>query len=79
MIAAVSSMGEFFFTVNQGKNTSATFLLFLFKLCQHLDSKNRYWRDDTVFMFDNAPYHKSKFSLQSFEELRLPVMYLGPY
>jgi hypothetical protein len=33
MIAAVSSEGRVFFTINQGKTTSHTFLLFLSKLC----------------------------------------------
>ncbi len=37
IIAAVSSNGRVFFTINQGKTTSLTFLLFLSKLCLLLD------------------------------------------
>ena len=37
IIAAVSSKGRVFFTVNQGKTTSLTFLLYLSKLGALLD------------------------------------------
>ena len=37
MIAAISTAGRVLFTINQGKNTSTTFLYFIVKLCSHLD------------------------------------------
>ena len=61
IIAAVSNFGELFFTINRGKNNANTFLLFVLKLCQHLNFKSRYWRDNTVIMLDNASYHRSTY------------------
>ena len=60
IIAAVSSEGKLMFTINSGKNNSHTFMLFLIKLSNYLDSVDPRWRQDTVIMIDNAPYHRSK-------------------
>ena len=38
IIAGVSSNGDFLYTINQGRNNSQTVILFLSKLCQHLNS-----------------------------------------
>jgi hypothetical protein len=43
IIAAVSSEGKFMFTINSGKNNSTTFMLFLIKLSNYLDSINEKW------------------------------------
>jgi hypothetical protein len=37
IIGAVASTGEFYFTINQGKNNSETYSLFLMKLVKLLD------------------------------------------
>ena len=58
IIAGISSYGEFFFTVNQGKTNGITFLYFLTKLISELDSIDSEWRRNTVIMVDNAPYHR---------------------
>jgi hypothetical protein len=79
IIAGVGSDGSLFYTVNKGKTNSWSFLLFIAKLVEHLNSKDRDWRSHTVVMLDNAPYHRSNFVKEKFSELKLPVMYLGPY
>jgi hypothetical protein len=79
IIAAVANNGDFYFTINKGINSGATFVLFLMKLSLHLETINKDWRSDTVFLVDNAPFHKSKFSFQCYEELKLPITFLGPY
>jgi len=79
LIAAVSSEGKFMFTVNSGKNNSNTFMLFLIKLSNYLDSVNPKWRQNTVIMVDNAPYHRSKLMMEKYELLKVPLMFLGPY
>ena len=45
MIAAVSSKGKVLFTINKGINNSLTFLLFISKLCAHLDNLDVNWRN----------------------------------
>jgi hypothetical protein len=51
----------------------------LMKLVKLLDQQNKYWRTDTVLLMDNAPFHKSRLSMGLYQELKLPVMFLGPY
>jgi transposase len=79
MIAAVTSQGQTFFTVNQGKTTSLTFLLFIVKLCKELDGRDRNWRSTSTLVIDNASIHRAKQTLSAFEEMGLPVMFLAPY
>ena len=79
IIAAVSSDGKFMFTINSGKNNSATFMLFLIKLSNYLDSTNINWRQNTIIMVDNAPYHRSKYMMEKYPLLKIPLMFLGPY
>ena len=79
MIAAVSSKGRVFFTINQGKTTSLTFLLFLSKLCKQLDTLDPQWRKKGLFLLDNASFHKSERALEGYKLMGLPIMFLGPY
>jgi hypothetical protein len=60
IIAAASNKGEFFYTLNKGKTNSTTFTYFLVKLVDHLSLQDPTWREHTVIMIDNAPYHRSK-------------------
>jgi hypothetical protein len=79
LIAAVSSDGQLMFTVNSGKNNSITFILFLIKLSNYLDETSPNWRQNTILIVDNAPYHRSKLAKERFGSLKIPLMYLGPY
>ena len=79
IIAAVSSEGKFMFTINSGKNNSNTFMLFLIKLSNYLDTVNPRWRQNSIIMIDNAPYHRSKLMMEKHELLKVPVLFLGPY
>jgi hypothetical protein len=79
IIAGVSSTGGLYYTINRGKTNSWTFLLFIVKLVEHLDSIDREWRKKTVIMIDNASYHRSAITKAKLEYLNVPIMYLGPY
>ena len=79
IIAAVSSNGDFMYTINSGKNNSSTFMLFLIKLSNYLDSIRPNWRSNTILMVDNAPYHRSKLIMSKYEQLKVPILFLGPY
>ena len=67
------------FTINSGKNNSTTFMLFLIKLSNHLDDTKPNWRQNTIIMVDNAPYHRSKMMMEKYQVLKVPIMFLGPY
>ena len=79
LIAALSSTGELFYTVNVGMTNSHTFGFFLSKLCDHLDSADAHWRDNTVLVLDNANYHRGATTIDMMKALRIPVLFLGPY
>ena len=50
MIGAISSKGRTFFSINQGKNNSKTFSLFMLGLIEMLDSINSDWRKSTTIL-----------------------------
>jgi hypothetical protein len=79
IIAAISSNGGLYYTVNRGKTNSWTFLLYIVKLVEHLDSSDPDWRKNTIIMLDNASYHRSTFTKAKLEALKVPIMYMGPY
>lgn len=79
VFAVISNRDEFFFTVNQGKTNCYTLAHFFIKLIQHLGNIDKGWRQHTILMVDNAPYHRGAIMQRVFEKLDLPIMYLGPY
>ena len=54
-------------------------MLFLIKLSNHMDTISDNWRQNTIIMVDNAPYHRSKLSMEKYQLLKVPIMFLGPY
>ena len=79
IIAGVSNLGDFMYTVNSGKTETDTFFLFLMKVMRQLSVENINWRDETIIMLDNAAYHRSQINLERFKKYKVPVLFLGPY
>ena len=79
MFAAVDSDGNIFYSVSQANNDSSTMSIFTEQLCAMLDERRRGWRKHTVILIDNAPYHASKEAMQMYEQLKVPIMFMGPY
>ena len=79
IIAGISNYGDTLYTNNHGLTNYQTFLLFLLKVCEYLDAIDKGWRNDTIIMLDNAPYHRGTSIMKELELLKIPVMYLGPY
>ena len=79
IIAAAASHGRVWFTINNGRNNSATVWNFVLHLCLRLQDEDADWREHTILQWDNATYHKSAWILQKFEAFQIPVMYPGPY
>jgi hypothetical protein len=44
-----------------------------------MDNKDRNWRKNTLFLLDNASFHKSERAMEGFNGMGLPIMFLGPY
>jgi transposase len=79
MIAAISTSGKMFFTINQGKNNSASFLYFIVKLCKRLDLEDPSWRTKLVLLLDNASIHRSRETMGYMKAFGIPLMFLAPY
>ena len=65
--------------MNQGRTNSETFWLFLMRLCLELNSADEHWRDNTIILLDNAPYHRSDYVRERLERYGIPTLFLGPY
>jgi hypothetical protein len=63
IIAAISSTGDAYYTINYGMTNTYTILHFFMKLMEQLDNTVKNWRDKVIIMVDNALYHKSKLML----------------
>jgi transposase len=46
---------------------------------QVLDNESPDWRDNTVFLWDNAPYHSSQETRAAIQALGLKIIFSGPY
>ena len=53
--------------------------MFISRLCRKLDSEIVDWKENTVFLLDNAKYHVSEDSMIFFQKLGVQVMLSGPY
>ena len=54
-------------------------MYFLCKLVNVLDSVDTSWRENTLILLDNAPYHRAQSIMDKYLDLALPIMFLGPY
>ena len=79
LIAALTSEGEFLFTVNCGNTNTHSYSLFIMKLVQHLDKQDADWRMRTVLMMDNVGFHRAQTMMALYSALKVPVLFLGPY
>ena len=46
---------------------------------QVLDNELLDWRDNTVFLWDNAPYHSSQETRAAIQALGVKIIFSGPY
>ena len=51
----------------------------MLKLIRLLDEQDSSWRDSSVFLLDNASYHRSSFLLEKIKLMKVPLFFLGPY
>ena len=53
--------------------------IFLHKLVLKLEQEDANWRDNTILLIDNAPYHTSESTITLMEGLNIPVLFTGPH
>ena len=79
MIGAMDTDGEVWFSLAHAITDSDVITLFWWQLTQRLDAERPGWREDTVFLWDNATYHTSADTLSVIRRLGLKVIFTGPY
>lgn len=79
MIAALDTDGKVWFSLAHAFTNSDVVALFFLHLARQLDRESPGWQDDTVILWDNAPYHTSAETMRVLARLGLPVVFSGPY
>lgn len=79
VIAAIDTDGRVFFSLNHSNTDSDVMILFFYRLAEALDLEVPGWRDDTVLLLDNAPYHTSEETKDALHRLGFTLIYSGPY
>jgi predicted XRE-type DNA-binding protein len=79
LVAAVDNNGEAWISLSQGNSTTGSTIAILCDLVEELNSEDDNWRENTVIVFDNAPWHKSKRMLEAIECMAVPVLFASPY
>ena len=79
MIAALDTDGKVWFSLAHAITNSEGIALFLHQLVKVLDRESPGWQEDTVILWDNAPYHSSNEAMSVVSRLGLQVTFSGPY
>jgi len=79
MIVGIDTLGNVYASLTQSNSNSQIMECFFRQLVLKLNKDRIDWRENTIVMMDNAPYHKSSSSLQLYESLRIPLMFTAPH
>ena len=79
MIVGLDTQGSVFLTLVQANSNSKIMEIYLHQLAKTLDEERPGWRQNTLLMLDNAPYHSNPATLAVMEKLKIPVIYTGPH
>ncbi len=59
MIAALDTDGRVYISLTQFNTDADVMLMFLSRLANVLTQEDKDWRNNTVWLFDNAAYHRA--------------------
>ena len=79
MIAALDNQGNVWFSLAHATTDRDVIALFLNQLVKILDAEEPGWQEESILLWDNAPYHSSGDTLGIINKLGLQVIYSGPY
>ena len=79
MIAALDTQGEVWFSLSHSTTDGDVIALFLVHLIKQLDDDSPGWQEDSVILWDNAPYHQSAETMSVLSRMGLPIIFSGPY
>ena len=79
MIAALDIDGKVWYCLSHATTDSDCIRVFLRHLIQKLDQQYPGWQDNTIILWDNAPYHTSAETMSYLRRQGIQVVYSGPY
>ena len=79
MIAAIDTDGRLYLSLTQFNTDSDVMLMFLSRLANVLSQEDMNWRENTLWLLDNAPYHRSGDVKQHLLKLGVNVILSGQY
>jgi hypothetical protein len=79
MIAALDTDGRLYMSLTQFNTDADVMLMFLSRLANQLSSEDKNWRDNTIWLFDNASYHRAKDVKEHLCKLGVKTMLSGQY
>ena len=79
LIVALDTEGRIYFALYHVNTDSDMMALFFYYLAQQLDSEDVDWRENTVLLLDNAPYHASDETKATLHRLGFVTIFSGPY
>ena len=79
LIVAIFSTGEVYYCVSLSNTNADTFLLWLTKLTQRLDTDRPGWASTVLFTLDGAKYHRTAPVREQMAGLGMRVAISGPY
>ena len=79
MIAALDTNGRLYLSLTQVNTDANVMLMFLSRLASVLSAEDPNWRENTVLLLDNAPYHRAKEVKQHLLNLGVKTVLSGQY
>jgi transposase len=79
LFAAIDTKGEVYLSMTQVNTNAEVFAVFMTKLVEKLQSKNKNFRQKTRLLLDNAAYQRNAKIMERFRLQGITVQYLGPY
>jgi len=67
VIVGIDSTGSIYLSLTQSNSNSKVMQIFFQQLVLKLDAERSNWREDTVILYDNAPYHCSATTMTTLE------------
>ena len=79
MIVGIDTTGGLYYSLMQANSNDETMRLFLYRLVEELDRKEKGWRKTIVVQLDGAAWHLSNATLGLLKRLNVPTIISGPY
>ena len=79
MICGLDTRGKVYLSLVRANSNSQMIKVFFTHLIKVLESKEPGWRHTHVILMDNAPYHRSKDTLEFLEVMKIPCIFTGPH